>query len=296
MKLNDDRSNELRLAGHVFPQSLLATDSLGEALHGSTAVVFAVPSQTLRENAGRVREHVFGRPLIISAVKGLEQGTHKRMSEILIEELATGFDQRICVLSGPNLAQEVVQGIPTSTVIASAAHEASLEGQNLFNAKGFRVYTNADVIGVELGGAMKNIVAIGAGICDGLGFGNNTKAAFITRGLSEITRLAVAAGGALQTFSGLAGMGDLLATCYSSLSRNRLVGEGLALGRQLDAVTSDLGGQVAEGVATIPGAIGLAKKLGVEIPIIETTGQILFGGLPPEKAVQQLMGRPPGPE
>lgn len=295
-RLNADRSNELRLSGHIFPSNLVATSSLGEALHDSGTVILAVPSQALRENAAQMRDAIVGSPLIISAVKGLESVTYKRMSEILVEELPDGFDQRICVLSGPNLAGEVLRGIPTSTVIASEAADAAAQGQSLLNTRDFRVYTNTDVIGVELAGAMKNIIAIGAGICDGLGFGNNTKAAFIARGLAEITRLAVATGGVPQTFAGLAGIGDLLATCYSPLSRNRMIGEELATGRKLDEATLALGGQVAEGVTTTSAAVGLARKLGVDIPIIATTEQILFGNLSPERAVQQLMGRPPGPE
>ena len=198
-------------------------------MDGAPFVLFAVPSHTLRDNARRVAPHLPPGAIVISACKGLEQGTFKRMSVVLAEELPDAAPS-LCALSGPNLAREIVRGLPSATVVASASAAAAAEAQRLFNSPTFRVYTNADVIGTELGGTLKNVMAIGAAICDGMALGDNAKAAFVTRGLAEMVRLGVAAGAQAATFAGAAGVGDLMATCYSNLSRNYRVGLALMLG------------------------------------------------------------------
>lgn len=287
--------NRRFLRGMSFPPSLRVTSSEEEALHGATMVIFAVPSRSLRENVQRVRDALVDSSpsVIVSACKGLEITSGKRMSQVLMEDLPSNLHSRICALSGPNLAHEIVKGKPSSTVVASNSREAALMAQDLLMSPTFRVYTNDDVIGVELSGALKNIIALGAGISDGLGYGDNAKAAFITRGLAEITRLGVAAGASPMTFAGLAGMGDLIATCSSPLSRNHYVGTELAKGRALDEILLSMG-RVAEGVDTTVAALSMAKALGgVEMPIAQVTYRVLFEGLDPRQAVAELMGRSP---
>ena len=283
-----------RLPGHRFPDTLRVTADWAAGLSGAPVVLFAVPSNSLRENARRASPDIAGDAVVVSACKGLESGTLKRMSTVLAEEL--GVDGRHCVLSGPNLAHEVVQGLPTSTAVASADRDAAEEAQRLLNSSTFRVYTNTDVIGTEMAGALKNPIAIAAGICDGMGLGDNAKAALTARGLAEITRLGVAAGAQLLTFAGNAGLGDLVATCYSSLSRNHRVGVALAEGRTLAEAIESLGGEVAEGVTTTPPALEMARALGIEMPIIEMTSRVLFDGASPQAAVFELMARAPKPE
>ena len=231
-------------------------------------------------------------PVVISACKGLESGTFKRMSTVLAEELPYSA-QRLCVLSGPNLAGEVVRGLPASTVIASENPDAAEEAQLLFNSSTFRVYTNSDVIGTEIAGAMKNVIAIGAGMSDGMALGDNAKASLLTRGLAEIIRLGVAAGANPATFAGNAGIGDLAVTCYGNLSRNHRVGVALANGLTLDQALDSLGGQVAEGVVTTPAALDMATALGVDAPIAEATAHVLFDGASPQDALLELMARAP---
>ncbi len=283
-----------RLPGHRFPDTLRVTADWAAGLSGAPVVLFAVPSNTLRENARRASPAIAGDAVVVSACKGLEGGTLKRMSTVLAEEL--GVNGRHCVLSGPNLAREVVQGMPTSTAVASADRDAAEEAQRLLNSSTFRVYTNTDVIGTEMAGALKNPIAIAAGICDGMGLGDNAKAALTARGLAEITRLGVAAGAQLLTFAGNAGLGDLVATCYSSLSRNHRVGVALAEGRTLAEAIESLGGEVAEGVTTTPPALEMARALGIEMPITEMTSRVLFDGASPQAAVFELMARAPKPE
>ena len=293
--LEGPRENLGLLPGASFPSSMHVTASERDAAAGADMVVVAVPSRSFRENVRRFLPF-WDRPcVVVSATKGLEMDTAKRMSQILEEELPEAFRPGISALSGPNLSREVVQGRPTSTVVASRDGGSALQAQELFMSSTFRVYTNTDVVGVELGGALKNIVALGAGISDGLGYGDNGKAAFITRGLAEITRLGVAAGAEPRTFAGLAGLGDLVATCSSPLSRNHYVGEQLAAGEKLDEILSSMR-NVAEGVYTTVGALKLASGLGVEMPIAEATNRVLFQGLDPRQAVLELMARAPGPE
>jgi glycerol-3-phosphate dehydrogenase (NAD(P)+) len=258
-------------------------------------VILAVPSQTIRANARSVAGVVPRAAIVVSAAKGLELSTGQRMTEVLAEELAPSSDDRVCALSGPNLASEVIRGLPASTVIASRSVEAAVEAQRIVNSSVFRVYTNEDVVGVELSGALKNVIALGAGICDGLRLGDNAKSSFITRGLVEITRLGVAAGAVPSTFAGLAGMGDLIATCSSTLSRNHYVGTELAAGKSLREIRREME-NVAEGVDTTRAALDLARRLDVEMPIAQAIYNIMFGGVSVSQAVQDLMDRDPGPE
>ncbi len=281
--------------GSTFPHGLSVTSSLEDAAPGADMVVVSVPSRNLRENMRAVRPHLADGAIVLSATKGLEIESARRMSEVMAEELPEQLHDRIAVLSGPNLAREIVRGMPASTVIASRSEDVALRAQELFMSPVFRVYTNADVVGVELGGALKNIIALGAGICDGLGYGDNGKAAFMTRGLVEMTRLAVAAGANPLTLAGLAGLGDLVATCSSPLSRNRHVGEQLAAGLRLDEVLTSMQ-NVAEGVDTTRAALTLAARLGVDMPLTQAISAVLFRGVEPRSAVAELMGRAPRSE
>ena len=292
--LESARENKRRLPGYHFPSNIRVTSSREEAA-GVDMVVIAVPSQTLRENVRGFAPFLSQPCLVLSATKGLEKDSTKRMSEILEEELPEALHAGICVLSGPNLAKEIIEGKPASTVVASRDESNAVKAQEMFMSSMFRVYTNTDVVGVELGGSLKNIIALGAGVCDGFGYGDNGKAAFVTRGLVEITRLGVAAGANPLTFAGLAGLGDLTATCASPLSRNRYVGEQLAAGKRLPEILSYMG-NVAEGVDTTVGALQLASRLGVDMPITQAISDVLFNGVDPRQAVAALMGRAPQPE
>ena len=283
------------LPGVVFPPSLRVTDSPSEALAGTTMVVLTVPSDRLRQNARRIANHVPPGTVVVSATKGLELPLAMRMSQVLAQELPVGARSGICALSGPNLAKEIVQGKPATTVVASRSQWAAEQAQEALLSSRFRVYTSDDLVGVELGGALKNIVALGAGICDGLDVGENAKAAFITRGLAEIARLGEAAGAHPLTFAGLAGVGDVIATCASRLSRNRYVGEQLGLGRSWPEIRASMD-NVAEGVNATGAALKLAEQLGVEMPIAETTYRVLHEGLSPREAAVELMKRPVGSE
>ncbi|MFC1935980.1 NAD(P)H-dependent glycerol-3-phosphate dehydrogenase [Chloroflexota bacterium] len=294
-KLQTDRENRRLLPGFPFPSSLQVTASMEEAFAHASLVILAVPSNSLRANVRRVRDALSPEAVIISATKGLEIGTGLRMSQVLQQELPGSLGARTCVLSGPNLSREIAQGRPASTVVASEYQRLALMAQEALMSPQFRVYTNSDVVGVELAGALKNIIALGAGISDGLGYGDNGKAAFITRGLVEITRLGVHAGASALTFAGLAGLGDLIATAASPLSRNRYVGEQLAKGRSLQEILASMQ-NVAEGVDTTSAAVKMAQELGVEMPITQATHRVLFEGLDPRQAVAELMGRAPQPE
>ncbi len=293
--LQEAKENPRFLPGLPFPQNLPVTASPSEALAQAQMVIYAVPSASLRHNLRVTMEHFGDSPLVLSACKGLERDTGKRTTQVFKEELPPSLYPRICVLSGPNLAKEIAAGKPASAVVAAHQEDAAIQAQNILTSSTFRVYTNTDVLGVELAGALKNVVALGAGISDGLGYGNNAKAAFITRGLTEIARLGIAAGANPLTFAGLAGMGDLVATAFSPLSRNRHVGEQLAKGRRLDEILTSMD-NVAEGVDTTVAALHLAEELGVEMPIAQTTYRVLFQGLEPQRAVAELMGRTPRPE
>ncbi len=292
LDMQKHRENRRFLPGRAMPPGMDVTSSQEEALSGADLVIFAVPSRSLRENVRRVRDSIEGSPVIISASKGLELDSGKRMSQVLEEDLPARLAGQICALSGPNLALEIVEGKPSSTVVASRSEKAAETAQKIINSAVFRVYTNDDVVGVEMGGALKNIVALGAGICDGMGYGDNAKAAFITRGLAEITRFGAAAGANPLTFAGLAGVGDLIATCSSPLSRNHRVGMELARGRKLDDIKASMR-NVAEGVDTTVAVLDMAKGLGVEMPIAHATYRVLFEDLAPSKALVELMERAP---
>lgn len=285
------RENCARLPGVAFPPLLDVTNSLEEALDGADLAIFAVPSQTVRENARLVAPYVRPGSIVASAAKGLELGSCLRMSEVLLQELPEAAG-RFCVLSGPNISREIAAGMPSATVIASNHPAVADEARELVRTPRLRVYSSHDVVGVELGGTLKNIIALGAGLNDGWGYGANSKAAFMTRGLAEITRLGIAAGADPLTFLGLAGLGDLVATCTSVHSRNRRAGEELARGRTVEEVQRDLGG-IAEGITTTTAARDLAHKVGVEMPITEMTYRVLHEGLDARQAIFELMAREP---
>jgi glycerol-3-phosphate dehydrogenase (NAD(P)+) len=284
------RRNPEYLSDFELSDSVTPTADLREAVAGAGMVVLAVPSQGMREVCEQLAPHIRVEQGVVSAAKGLEHGTGRRLSQVIGECLGSAGAGDIAVLSGPNLAAEVAAGIATASVVACADAEFAAEVQAAFSAPRFRVYTNPDVVGVELGGALKNIVAIGAGVSDGLGFGDNTKAALVTRGLAEITRLGVALGARAETFRGLSGMGDLVATCAGQKSRNHRVGYELAQGRRLSEILASMA-QVAEGVETARAALGLAASAGVEIPIARAVHQMLFEGMSPADAVRSLMTR-----
>jgi glycerol-3-phosphate dehydrogenase (NAD(P)+) len=286
--------NRRLLPGVKLPDRIDVTSSPSEALRGTELVVIAVPSRTMRSNARAVKDAIAASSVVVSATKGLEIDSGKRMSEVLAEELSHAREN-LCALSGPNLAPEIVAGKLSSTVVASPRQEAADRVQAVLSSPRFRVYTNTDIVGVELAGALKNIVALGAGVCDGIDIGDNAKATFITRGIAEIARLGVAAGADLMTFAGLAGIGDVIATCSSALSRNHHVGEQLARGKSLKEIMASMT-QVAEGVDTTRAALRLAASLGVEMPITQVTHDVLFEGLEIRQGIADLMGREPVPE
>ena len=294
VSLESRRENARFVPGYPFPDSMHARAD-ADAFSGSDVAILAVPSHTLRDNIRGVASDIPPGCIVVSAVKGLELNTCRRMSEILREELPDGTDRSICALSGPNLASEIVRGMPAPTVIASPDHDAALKAQAIINSSVFRVYTNADIVGVEFCGALKNIIALGAGICDGLGLGDNAKSGFMTRGLAEIARLGMSAGADPATFAGLAGMGDLVATCSSVLSRNHYVGEQLAAGKSLSDIRGGMQ-NVAEGVYTTEAALELAHRLDVEMPIAQVTQDVLTGKVSAPDAVQRLMDRDPTSE
>jgi glycerol-3-phosphate dehydrogenase (NAD(P)+) len=297
--------NERFLPGRAIPESVSASNDLAATLKDSDIVVSVMPSQHCRRLFERMRPLVPPKALIVSATKGLEEESLLRMTEVIGQVMngegappssrsvrqAGDFDFRIAALSGPSFAQEVARGDPTAITIASQDQQLLRTIQQEFSDATFRVYTNTDVIGVELGGALKNIIAIAAGISDGLGFGHNSAAALITRGLAEMTRLVVACGGRAETMAGLAGLGDLVLTCTGGLSRNRSVGVELGRGKKLPEIIAAMHGMVAEGVFTTTAAVGLAKSRGVEMPITEQMHAILHEGKSPKEAIQQLMSR-----
>lgn len=288
------RQNSRFLPGNRFPKTLNVSSSLLD-LSDTEIVILAVPSVTLRSNLQLIKAYLPSECILVSAVKGLEIDSGKRMSQLIQEECPSKLHPNITALSGPNLALEIIEGKPSSTVVASSNADAALKVQSALTSNMFRVYTNNDIIGVELGGALKNIIAIGAGICDGLGYGNNTKAAFITRGLAEISRLGLAAGAQPVTLSGLAGMGDLIATCSSKLSRNRHVGQELAEGKTLYEIRAAMA-NVAEGINTTQAAMCLANRMKIEMPITSFTYKILFEKMSVKQAILELMDRAVSPE
>jgi len=265
-------------------RSYSSTSSIGEALNETDLVIWAVPSQRLRENVNQARDYLTDSMLLMSAAKGLELNSGKRMSQVLAEEIAPSLRGQICVLSGPNLAKEIAQGLPAASVIAAQDVSLAERARELMESPKFLLSISDDVIGVELSGALKNIIALGAGMMDGLGLGDNAKGAFIAWGWTEVVSLGVTLGARADTFYGLAGLGDLIATCSSTLSRNHYVGCELAKGRSLSEISASMP-HIAEGVATAAAAHQLARNQGLDLPIINLIYGILFEDLPPSRAL-----------
>ncbi len=291
--INERHRNDEYLDGIALPPSLRATTDLERCVTGASCVVMAIPSQSFRSIFVDVLPLLGPDVPVVSLAKGIEQGTDLRMTEVMHEE---GLHvDRACVLTGPNLAKEVARRAPAATVVACADEERAKELQALFMAPYFRVYTNPDVIGCEMAGAMKNVIAIAAGIADGMKFGDNAKASLLTRGLAELARLGSRLGGNPLTFAGLAGMGDLIATCVSKLSRNRFVGEELGKGRRLDDIVADMN-MVAEGVKSSRPLCRLARSSDVEVPVAEHVVKVLYEDVSPQEMVASLMLRQAKPE
>jgi len=284
-----DGENTVRLPGISFPESLKPTDDLEQALSDSSLVIIAVPSQEMRNNAGLLRGRVAIDTPVLSAAKGFEKDSAKRMTQVISEELGQEDGVQVGVLSGPNLSKEIALGLPAATVVAAIDSSVSSRAQEIMHCPVFHVYTSDDVVGVELGGALKNIIALGAGMVDGLGYGDNAKAAYMAHGLTEIAGLGVALGAKPLTFLGLSGLGDLLATCESALSRNHTLGMGLANGRSLDELMASIGSAV-EGVPTTAAALSLAKEFGITMPIAERIYKVLYEGLSARQAMAELIG------
>lgn len=294
-RINQDRENPDYLPGFPLPEQMSATADLEEAVAGATAIVMAVPSHGFREVFTKAASGIASGVPIISLTKGIEQESLATMTQV-ISDVSPGHDPgRIGVLTGPNLASEIAAGQPTASVMAFRDQDTAVALQSVFMGPMFRVYTNDDVAGCELGGALKNVMAIAAGMSDGLGFGDNTRATLITRALAELTRLGIALGGKPATFAGLAGMGDLIATCISTSSRNHRVGFGLARGQSLDQIVEEMR-MVAEGVKTTRAVLGLAARNGIEMPIASHVGLVLYEGMHPRDAVMSLMTRDPKSE
>jgi glycerol-3-phosphate dehydrogenase (NAD(P)+) len=287
--------NEPFLSGCRLPESIEATQSLAEAISGAEIVLSVMPSHHARRVWTQMKPLLHPEMLLVSATKGIENDSLLRMTQVITDVLTHGegsFQPRLCALSGPTFAREVAKGFPTTISVASADAMLSGKVQEVFSDANFRLYRNDDVIGLELGGSVKNVIAIAAGVVDGIGYGYNTVAGLITRGLAEMTRLTVACGGRAETMSGLAGLGDLVLTCTGGLSRNRSVGVELGRGRKLDEIIAGMHGMVAEGVLTTSAAVGLARSVGVEIPIIDQMHEILQHGKDPSDAIRDLMNRP----
>jgi glycerol-3-phosphate dehydrogenase (NAD(P)+) len=290
--LEIDRENRRFLPGSLFPAELRVTGDDALAVDHAEILVAAVPSEFLRATMSRLLPHLQAGQVLVSATKGLEDHSYLRMSQV-IESCVSEAGLLIPVgsLSGPSFAQELAAGMPTAVTIAFREAEVAATVQQDFSSDHLRLYTNDDLIGVEMGGALKNVIAIAAGVLAGLDLGLNSTAGLITRGIAEITRLAVAAGGKAETLAGLSGLGDLVLTCTGTLSRNRTVGFELGRGRKLPEILAGLDGKVAEGVRTTRAALGLAAKLGVEMPITEQMGLILDRGKDPKLAIRDLMQR-----
>ncbi len=288
--LKEERENRKFLPGFPFPDNLRATSVLEDALAVPEMVVFAVPSHTLRSVAMDAANSLTGAVTLVSVVKGIEKDSLKRMSEVIDESVGKSFKGRTVALSGPSIAHEVIRRIPTTVVAASSDASSAQQVQQVFSTPFFRVYSSSDIIGVELGGAVKNVIVIAAGICDGMGLGANTKAALLTRGLAEIKRLGISMGAREETFAGLSGMGDLITTAFSTHSRNRHVGEELGRGRSLAAILEEMV-MVAEGVKTTVSVVQLAQAHHVDMPITREVHEVLFCGKSPEQGMRDLMTR-----
>lgn len=284
--INQNRKNSKYFENIVIPNSIVATNDIEEAVKDCNYVVLAVPSHVIRQTAQQINNSILKETIVISIAKGIEEKTNKRLSEVIEDELKNP----VVILSGPSHAEEVALNIPTTIVASSNNMKYANEVQDLFMTSHFRVYTNSDLIGVEIGGAVKNIIALASGIVDGLGYGDNTKAALMTRGMKEISRVGIALGGKEETFYGLTGMGDLIVTCTSMHSRNRragiLIGSGKSLEQALDEV-----GMVVEGVKACKAFYGLKEKRGISMPITDALYQTLFNNKNPKEATTELMNR-----
>jgi glycerol-3-phosphate dehydrogenase (NAD(P)+) len=287
-ELDDTGENVRYLPGFVLPADILITSDLVRAMAGADILLCVTPSQHLRDIVANLAPHLTTRQIILSASKGIEDKTFLRMSQVVAEHVPNPFG----TIGGPSFAQEVAAGMPTAITIASDDEAVGKILQDAFTSPTFRVYRNEDVPGTELGGALKNVIALAAGVVNGLDLGHNAAAAVITRGIAEMTRLAMACGGRRETLSGLSGIGDLVLTCTGGLSRNRAVGIELGKGRKLPAILEGLNGKVAEGVRTTTAALGLAARYAVEMPITEQVAAILHEDRPPKDAIRELMSRP----
>jgi glycerol-3-phosphate dehydrogenase (NAD(P)+) len=289
-RLRRERENREFLPGIPLPDSISIHHDTAVCLDRAEFVILAIPSQFVRGALEKIKAAIPGDAILINAAKGIEEATLKRPSEVIRDLIPGAFPNRYAALSGPSHAEEVSRGIPTTVVAAGENLETAKQVQELFSTTAFRVYASEDLVGVELGAALKNIIAIATGICDGLGFGDNTKGALLTRGLAEITRLGVKLGGQPRTFAGLSGMGDLITTCMSRHSRNRFVGEQIGRGKRLNEILAGMT-MVAEGVTTTRSARDLARREAVPMPITEAVYSILFEGKNPKLAVVELMTR-----
>ena len=289
--LNHERENRPYLPGSRFPARLSATSSMEEAMDRADMVVLAVPSVTMRANVRQVKDYLKDSTFVVSATKGLEVDSGKRMSQVIAEEIDPRFHSNICVLSGPNIAKEAAQGLLSVTVVASADPAVAENAKRLIHSNQFYAFTSTDVIGVELGGALKNVITLGVGMVDGLGNGNNAKAALIIRGLSEVIVLGTTFGANPVTFIGLSGLGDLVVSSFSPLSRNFFVGKEVANGRSLQEISASMH-NVAEGVSTARAAWQLGQKAGLNLPIIEKIYKVLYEQLDVRSAVSNLVGYP----
>ncbi len=289
IEMQQERENRLFLPGISFPDALQITSLIAEAVREQDMLLLVTPSQRMRENVRLLAPYVGNQTLLVSASKGIEVDSLKRMTEVINDELPQAH-KRIAALSGPNISREVAEEKPTAAVVAAYDEDVAVQARTLLNTSYFRVYTANDIVGIELGGALKNIIAIGAGFNDGMGYGENAKAAFMTRGLAEISRLGIAAGANPLTFAGLAGIGDLIVTCASPLSRNQQLGRRLAAGEKLEEILASTH-SVAEGIYTTKAALQLAARYNVEMPITRQLSLVLFEGLDPRKAVPELMMR-----
>lgn len=289
-KMVEAGENVEYLPGISLPGEIRLTSDLRQVVRGKRVLVLSVPSHALGEMIKQIQDDLEDEAIVVNTAKGLTEDTYQRLSQVILENLPTLDPDRLAVLSGPNHAEEVSRFFPAATVVASTHQETAEMIQDLFMTRYFRVYTNPDVVGVELGGALKNIIAIGAGVCEGLNFGDNTKAALLTRGLVEITRLGLSLGAKSRTFSGLTGVGDLFVTCSSTHSRNRLVGLRLGQGETLAEITASMK-MVAEGIKTTRAAAALSRVHQVEMPITREMYGILFENIEPWQAVENLMRR-----
>lgn len=294
-QINDHRSNEAYLPGIRLPDGLQATSDIEEAMRGAEVCVMAVPSHGWREILRSITGYLNDVEAVVSLTKGLEVDTNLRMSEVLFEECPDFPTERYVMLSGPNIAREIARKMPAATAVGCTDEKRAELVQHVFHQPYFRVYTNTDVVGCELGGAIKNIIAIAAGIVDTMGFGDNAMAALMTRGLAELTRLGTRLGGQPLTFAGLAGMGDLIVTCVSKYSRNRRVGKELGKGRHIDDIVAEMN-MVAEGVKTCKAILELGRKFDAWMPITEGVVSLIYEGSTPDKMVTDILSRPPIPE